>query len=53
MHKAKGDELVKLNNHESAIISYNKAIQVDENEYAISNKVLCLNKIKQHSMGCE
>jgi tetratricopeptide (TPR) repeat protein len=42
----RGDELVKLNNYQSALSLYNKSIEIDQNEYSMSNKVLCLNKIK-------
>ncbi len=40
----KGDDLVKRNNYKEAIKYYDQSIQVDNNEYAISNKCLCLNK---------
>jgi tetratricopeptide (TPR) repeat protein len=40
--------LVKLNNYLKAIGHYDWAIEIDHNEYAISNKVLCLNKVKDY-----
>lgn len=44
---------MKLNNPEAAIKSYEKAIEVDENEYAISNKVLCFNKVREFTKSLE
>jgi hypothetical protein len=31
-----------------AMAQYERAILIDHNEYALSNKVLCLNKTKQY-----
>lgn len=47
-HKLKGDDLVKVNDITNALVQYNQAISIDHNEYALSNKVLCLNKIKDY-----
>jgi len=38
---------VKINNIPSALAQYERAILIDHNEYALSNKVLCLNKNKE------
>ena len=40
---------MKSGNFEKAINYYDQAISVDKNEYAISNKGLCLNKIKNYT----
>ena len=43
--KTRGDELTKVNSQEAAISHYENSIRKDNNEYAYSNKVLCLNKL--------
>lgn len=48
-HKVRGDEQVRLNNHQAALPHYQQSIETDENEYAVSNKILCLNKLKDYS----
>lgn len=45
--KVKGDEKVKREKYSEAIEEYNKSISIDGNEYSISNKSLCLNKLNR------
>lgn len=47
MEKCKGDELVKRNAYSEAVAYYDRAIGIDRNEYALSNKSLCLNKLSR------
>lgn len=44
---------MKRNNHNEALKKYDEAIKVDNNEYAISNKCLCLNKEKRFKESIE
>ncbi len=43
--------MVKVNNIASALAQYERAILIDHNEYALSNKVLCLNKLKNYQQA--
>jgi hypothetical protein len=43
--KSKGDEAVKRNAYAEAISLYQKSVEIDENEYALSNQCLCYNKV--------
>ena len=52
-YKNRGDEQVKLGKYEKAIDYYEQSISVDSNEYSISNKALCLNKISSYSQSIE
>jgi tetratricopeptide (TPR) repeat protein len=44
---------VKVNSFQNAQAQYDKSIQIDHNEYALSNKVLCLNKLKDYRNAIE
>ena len=44
---------MKLGQYEKAIHFYDQSISVDRNEYSISNKALCLNKISSYGQSIE
>lgn len=44
---------MKRNNYKEAIKHYDEAIGIDSNEYALSNKCLCLNKQNEHTESME